>query len=434
MTAAARQGLAPVRQVLDNGAVVIVKAAATIPAVTINATVRAGSLYESDAELGVSQLVSRVIDRGSARRTAEQIAGELEGRGVTPILRVTRHALSLVCTCLAGDFELVLDVVGDLLTGPVFPDDEVAKRRGELLASIRQDADSPAATATRELLGLLYPGGHPCGRPLKGRADTVERLDRGALVRFHRARFAPSTLSLALVGDLEPERAREAAERVFGPWRARPEPEPALPRAPATAERREAVVPMMGRSQVDIAYGFSTISRKDPGYCAYELFNTALGQYAIGGRLGDSIRERQGMAYYAFSVLDASLVESPLIIRAGVNPANVERTIASIDAEVARMARDGLTAQELADCQQYLIGSMPRTLETNTGIAAFLQTAEFFGLGLDYDLRAPERLRAVTLEQANAAARRTLDPERAAVAVAGPYLKGVTPQGAAGAP
>ena len=95
----------------------------------------------------------------------------------------------------------------------------------------------------------------------------------------------------------------------------------------------------------------------------------------------------------------------------------------AIDAEIRKMGREGMTAGELADCKLYLIGSIPRMLETNQAIATFLHTAEFFGLGLDHDLRLPALLDAVTLDEANAAARRTLDPSRAAVVVAGPYTK-----------
>jgi len=148
--------------------------------------------------------------------------------------------------------------------------------------------------------------------------------------------------------------------------------------------------------------------------------NCALGQYALGGRLGESIRERQGMAYYVFSSFEGTVVEGPLVIRAGVSPANVERALASIDAEVARIALEGPTAGELADCKRFLVGSMPRMLETNAGIARFLQTVEFFGLGADYDVRLPAALEAVTLDEVRAAAA-TLSPDRAAVAVAGPY-------------
>ena len=178
---------------------------------------------------------------------------------------------------------------------------------------------------------------------------------------------------------------------------------------------------MMNKAQADIAYGFVAIARADPAYEAFRLMNNAFGQYAIGGRLGDSIRERQGMAYYVFSSLDANVVEGPLMVRAGVGPANVDRTIASIDEEVARLTRDGLTERELTESRQYLVGSLPRTLETNAGIAQFLQTIEFFGLGLDYDVRLPDLLAAVTLDDVHAAAVRVFDPARATMVVAGPY-------------
>jgi zinc protease len=196
-----------------------------------------------------------------------------------------------------------------------------------------------------------------------------------------------------------------------------------LPHPPVDREREERVIPMMNKAQTDIAYGFTTIPRSDPRFYAYTLMNNALGQYGIGGRLGDSIRERQGMAYYVYSAFDANVVEGPLIVRAGVNPANVERAISSIDEEMRRMAAEGLTPRELADCKEFLIGSIPRLLETNSAIATFLQTAEFFGLGLDHDLRLPSLLGSVTLEEANAAARQSLDVQRASVVIAGPYQR-----------
>ena len=217
------------------------------------------------------------------------------------------------------------------------------------------------------------------------------------------------------------ERAIDTGERVFGSWQKPIPGEISLSHPPADRPRHERVIPMMNKAQADIGYGFTTIVRSDPKYYAYTLMNNALGQYGIGGRLGDSIRERQGMAYYAFSSFDANVVEGPLIVRAGVNPANVDRAVASIDEEIRRMATEGLTAQELDDCKQYLIGSIPRLLETNGAIATFLQTAEFFGLGLDHDLRLPSLLDAVTLEDVNAAARQTLDVNRASVVIAGPY-------------
>jgi zinc protease len=114
-------------------------------------------------------------------------------------------------------------------------------------------------------------------------------------------------------------------------------------------------------------------------------------------------------------------VPGPLAFRAGVNPANVDRAIAIIDDELARFAAEGPTDKEVDDTKRYLIGSLPRTLETNAKIANFLQTAAFFGLGADYDRRMADLLRAVTRADVHEAARRWLDPSRAAVVIAGDY-------------
>ena len=98
---------------------------------------------------------------------------------------------------------------------------------------------------------------------------------------------------------------------------------------------------MMNKAQADVAYAFVGVRRADPRYYAAWVMNNALGQYALGGRLGDSIRERQGMAYYVYSTLDASLAEGPLMIRAGVAGPNVERTLASIDRELMLVRDEG---------------------------------------------------------------------------------------------
>ena len=423
MTTALQKGLAATRHALANGAVIISKEAHTVPAVTIQVGVRAGSIYDSNAQLGLSHLASRVLDRGTRQKTSDDIAEALDERGVSLSVGANRHVMTVSCTCLSEDFEAMLDLVGEIVMQPAFPEQEIEKRKGEVLNAIRQDEDSPAVTAMLALFEMLYPDQHPYGRPAKGNVDTVSRLGRNGLVAFHEDRFAPSLTTVVIVGDVDRQRAVAAGERVFGGWRKAAPAEVTLGHVLPARSREERVISMMNKVQADIAYGFTTIVRSDPRYYAYTLMNNALGQYGIGGRLGDSIRERQGMAYYVFSSFDANVVEGPLIVRAGVNPVNVDRAIASIDQEMRRMATDGLTTDELADCKQYLIGSIPRLLETNGAIATFLQTAEFFGLGLDHDLRLPSLLNAVTLDDVNAVARATLDVNRASVVVAGPYQR-----------
>jgi zinc protease len=423
MTTAVEKGLAASRHVLDNGTVVISKEAQTIPAVTIHVGVKAGSIYDSDSLVGLSHLTSRVLDRGTQERTTDQIAEALDERGVSLTVSANRHVMNVSCTCLSEHFEEMLDVVGEIVMQPAFPDHEIETRKGEVLSAIRQDEDNPAAVAMHALFMMLYPNQHPYGRPAKGSVDSVSRIERKDLICFHEARFAPSATTAVIVGDIGRERAVSAAQRVFGPWRKSAAGDITLPHPPAERSREERVISMMNKAQADIGYGFTTIVRSDPRYYAFTLMNNALGQYGIGGRLGDNIRERQGMAYYVFSSFDANIVEGPLVVRAGVDPANVDRAVASIDDEMRRMCADGLTPEELADCKQYLIGSIPRLLETNGAIATFLHTAEFFGLGLDHDLRLPSLLDVVSLEDVNAAARETLDIKRAAVVIAGPYQR-----------
>jgi len=415
------RGLAPTRTVLDNGAVLLAKHTSATPAVAINLAMRAGSAHDPAGKPGTAWLLSRVIDRGTASRSAADIAEELDGRGITLTMTVTRHLFSIVCTCLAEDFDAVFDLLADIVINPSVPQTELAIRKGEVVTAIRQDEDNPAVRASEALMAVLYPDGHPYGRRTKGSIDVVDALTREELCRFHDDRFAPSALTAVVVGDVEAAHVRDRAAARFEAWRRPAATAQAVASALPASERHRVVIPMMNKAQADIAYGFVTIARSDPDYYAMWLMNNIFGQYAMGGRLGDNIRERQGMAYYATSSLDANIASGPLVVRAGVAAANVDRAVASIDAEVTRMGREGATAKELADSRTFLVGAIPRALETNAAMANFLQSEELFGLGLDYDANLPELIGAVTLDHVNAAARRVMDPDRASLVIAGPY-------------
>ena len=414
-------GLNPTTTILPNGVRLLAKQTGTTPAVTISLTVRAGSVHDPLELPGVAFLLSRVIDRGTSGWSTDEIAEALDIRGVSLRVAVTRHTLSISCDCLAEDFDTVLQLLADVVRNPVIPENELVTRRGEVLTAIRQDQDSPATVAMERLMKLLYGATHPYGQPTKGTPASVGQMGRDRLQQFHREHFAPGGLSVVVVGDVMSDHVAEVVTEAFGSW----EPRTSDVRPPESPEpattRRRVVIPMMNKSQSDIGYGFTTVARADPAYYAYWLMSNIFGQYGMGGRLGQSIRERQGMAYYAFCGFEAGVIAGPLIVRAGVSGDNVDKAVASIDAEVASLAADGVTDDELANSQRYLTGSLPRQLETNAGIAAFLQEVQQFDLGLDYDLRVRDLIDRVTRDQVNEAARLTLAPERAAVVIAGPY-------------
>ena len=418
-------GLNPKRVTLDNGVTILAKSNHTTPAVSTVIGVRTGAYADPPERDGTAALCARVLDRGTVTRSADAIADELDGRGASLSVAAGRHQMALAATCLMEDFSSVLSLAADIARHPRFADDEITTRRENLISSIRQAEDDPASMAVDAFMKALY-GDHAYARKVRGTVASIEAIRRQDLVRFHQKGFDPSAITVVVVGDLEEEAAVAAVSKLFSDWtpfaKATGDKPAVVVADPKTITVRSLVsVPMMNKSQADVVYGFTGIRRSDPDHTAMSVMNNALGQYAIGGRLGDSIRERQGMAYYVLSSLDATFGPGPFSIRAGVSAANVEKTIASIDTELTLLLDKGFTQQEIDESKSYMTGSLPRQLETNAAIASFLLSIETFGLGLDYDERLPGLIGAITKDAADAAARRLLDPARATIAVAGPW-------------
>jgi zinc protease len=418
--------LNPRRVRLDNGVTVIAKSNHTTPAVSVLVGVRTGAYFDPADRDGTAALCARVLDRGTITRSADAIADDLDGRGASLSVAAGRHQMAVAATCLTEDFPTVLALAADVARHPRFADEEIETRRDNLITSIRQEEDNPAAMAADAFAKALY-GTHPYARKVRGTIAAIEAIRRQDLVRFHQKGYDPPAITVIVVGDVEEEAAIAAVSKLFGDWppsakSAAAERAPInVPDAPVITERRLVSVPMMNKSQADVVYGFAGIRRSNPDYTAFSVMNNALGQYAIGGRLGDNIRERQGMAYYVSSSLDATFGPGPFAIRAGVAAANVEKTIASIDAELNAVLEKGFTQQEIDESKSYMTGAIPRQLETNAAIASFLLSVDAFDLGLDYDARLPGLIGAVTKDAADAAAKKLLDPTRATIAVAGPW-------------
>ena len=203
--------LSPTRTTLDNGLVAIVKETRKTPIVAINLAVRAGSVCDPADAPGAANLLARVIDRGTASRSAADIAEEIDNRGISLNILVTRHLMSLVCTCLAEDFVPIFSLLGDVVMNASVPEGELATRKGEVITAIRQDEDNPFVRAAEGLMEALYGAAHPYGRRGKGTVEAVERMSRDTLVRLHRERFAPSAVTAIVVGDVHTARVQETA-------------------------------------------------------------------------------------------------------------------------------------------------------------------------------------------------------------------------------
>jgi zinc protease len=420
-TQAVCKSIAPVRRRLSNGVVLLAHESHAVPTVALNATFQAGSAQDPCTLPGVAYLTRRTIDRGTPARSADDIAATLDDRGVSLRTSLSRHTFSLSCVCLPEDFDEILGLLADIARQAEFPELELEKARLEAITSVHEDEDDPSRVVLDTIAELLYGSRHPYGRRFKGSVADLEAITRAHLLGYQRDHLRSPNLRLAIAGSVPAPAALDAAQRALDDWNGAPAGEHDIPPAAARSGRIVQVREMAGKSQSEIAYGFLTVSRTDPRYHAYWIMNNILGQFGIGGRLAENLRERQGMAYYAGSTLEAAPGDAPLLIQAGVDPLNVERALAAIDSEVTLLGRSGPTLDEVEETRDSLIGSIPRMLETNEGIAEFLLTVEQFGLGVDYDRRLPGLLHAVTLDDVRQAAAAVLDPARAAVAVAGPH-------------
>jgi zinc protease len=223
------------------------------------------------------------------------------------------------------------------------------------------------------------------------------------------------------VGAVDPVQALDKVTAVLGDWE-NPGQEalPVLPPIkPLTASVRK-MVSLPGKSQTDILLGVVGPARQAPDYLAASLGNNILGQFGMYGRIGDAVREREGLAYYAFSSVSGGLGPGPWYVSAGVNPASVERAIELIVAELRRFIQEPVTGDELADSQANYIGRLPLSMESNAGVAGALLNLERYHLDLDYYRAYPDAIRAITAQQVLETALHYLDPDRLGIAAAGP--------------
>jgi zinc protease len=162
--------------------------------------------------------------------------------------------------------------------------------------------------------------------------------------------------------------------------------------------------------------------RRSPHYLAASLGNSILGQFGMMGRIGDIVREQAGLAYNASTSLNAWIASGSWEVSAGVNPANLQKAIDLIESELTRFVSEPVSAEELSDSQANYIGRLPLSLESNQGVANALLNLERFQLGLDYYLRYPELVRAVTPAQILEVSRQYIDPRKLIVVSSGPEL------------
>lgn len=409
-----------IRHELPNGIVVLVRENHASPSVVVSGYLAVGAYDETDEEAGLAAFTASALSRGTRRRTFERLYEEVESVGASFAVSAGVHHTGFGAKSLAEDLPLVLDVLADVLRNPIFPAEEVEKLRGEILTELEERAHDTRRMAALTFRELAYPRGHPYGRSRIGYPETISRLTREDLEAFYRKGYGPRGMVIAVVGAVEAGQALTQVEEAFGDWEgAGFDRTPLPPVEPPTAVRQK-FVPIAGKTQADIVLGLPGPPRTDPAFLDAMLCNTVLGVFGMMGRLGEKVRDEQGLAYYAYSRIEGGHGPGPWTVVAGVNPVNVNRALDSIRGEIRRICEEPVPPQELADSQAFLVGSLPLRLETNEGVARAILEMEQYNLGLDYLQRYADLIREITPERVQAAAQRWLDADAYVLAIAGP--------------
>lgn len=408
------------RTVLSNGIVVLIYENFSADSFVFEGSLPAGALVNPRSQAGLADFLAEMLLRGTRHDTFETIYDRLEAVGASVGFSSGYHFTEFSGSGLVEDLDLVLRQAADALRAPTLPEDHIARVRGETLTALQMRANDTRRMAGLRFRETLYQG-HPYGISADGYPESIAALTADDLRQFHDTYFGPRGLILTLVGAIPRAEGLARLEAIFGDWQApgqQAQP-PAPPAArPVGTVRTQVVMP--GKSQADIVLGLPGPLRSAPDFQAARLANVILGVFGMMGRLGKSVREEQGLAYYAHSSLASSVGPSPWSVNTGVSPAKVEQAIASIRAEIRRMQEERVSQEELSDSQAYLTGSLPVGLETNDGLASIIGDMEVYNLGLDYLQRYANEINAVTPEQVQAAAQKYFSADDVVIAVAGP--------------
>ncbi len=417
---------------LDNGLVLLSRHHPHSPSVVVRGLLFAGAYWDPPQKMGLAAFTASMLKQGTQRYSHREIADLLESRGASLNLAGHFHTVGFGGQALSEDLPLLLELLAQVLQAPTFPPEEVEKRRAQILTSLDLRAQDPAAMADLTFDAILYRS-HPYARPEEGFPETIQAVSREDLRAFHARHYGPRRMILVVVGAVPPAQVEDLVRRYFEAWHNPKQPaEPELPPVPPLKSAVRRFVPIPEKSQADLVLGVVGPRRNSPDYFPAALGNSILGRFGLMGRLGDVVREQAGLAYYVYSALNAGLGPGPWDVHAGVAPHHVPQALDLILGEIRRFISEPVTEEELNDVKAAALGRLPLSLETNAGVAGALLNMELYGLGLDYLQRYPEWIRRVTREDVLETARRYWDPDRLAIAVAGPAFPGSEnwPQGA----
>ena len=390
-----------------------------LPMVDVRMIFDAGAVREPAGRNGLAALANGLLDEGAGGLDATGISFEFERLGAR-YSAASGYDFASVSLRSLSDPALLGPALRNLrrvITEPAFPMKAVERQKQRLLIAIERKQQSPAEIARDAYQAAIYRD-HPYAYPSDGTRESVAKLGRGDIVKFHRDNYSARNVRLVIVGDLDKEQAATLAEDLtegLAQGRA-PEPLPAV----EPLARGETIRIEHPSSQVHILLGQPGLKRGDPDYFPLYVGNHILGGGGFVSRLYEEIREKRGLSYGAYSYFAPRREAGPFTASLQTRGGQEERALQVMRETIRSFIEQGPTPEELEAAKKNISGGFPLRLDSNSKILGYIAMIAFYGLPLDYLDTFIEKVNAVTLEQIQDAFGRRLQLERFVTVMVGP--------------
>ncbi len=405
------------RETIPGGGVLLVKESRELPMVTIRVSISAGTRAEPPEKQGLANITAALLARGTRRRSSADIErlNDLLGGGIG--MEAGRDFATATLRVLTKDIERGMDLLADALRRPSFPKKEVEKTRRQIIGQFRRRKDRPSHLADVALRKRIF-GVHPYGRMVSGTPESVQKIKRADIRTFYRNWYGMKGAIFVFVGDISTARAREIVLANFKGWRAG---KAKLPDISLESPPNRFIVEKIDRTltQTTVLIGNRSLKRKHPDFYAARVMNYILAGGGFESRILNNIREEKGLVYAAYSYFAAGMDTGHWRLVLQTKNESANEAIAESLAEIRRMQEKGVTEKELADAKAFITGNFATRFLSSGRIAGYMLAIERLGFPSDYAFRYLERIRAVTKEQVQEAAKKYIHPDAAILAVVG---------------
>jgi zinc protease len=407
----------PIQKItLPNGLRLLIKENHRLPFVELQAVFQGGVLAETPGDNGITQLMGKLLLKGTGRRSAEQIATEIESVGGHIDSYAANNSFGVSAEVLNTDFALGLDLLADVMLNPTFPVEALEREREVQLASIADRRDHLLRSAGLLMRQTLF-GGTGYGLDGLGTEASLNALTVEQLRAFHAQFTVPNNCILAIFGAVNADEVRAAVEKAFATWHGAPNSARPNLKQQADAEigvpRR--VTETRDKKQAVLVVGFKGATFFDKDRYPLELIQEACSD--LGSRLFMRVREKLGLAYYVGAQNMAGLIPGYFAFYCGTAPESAEQVEAELLKEAELLCQDGLTEEELKRAKAKMLGHRKIARQELGALAHSTALDELYGLGFDNAAAEDAKIEAVTLNDILAAARKHLQQSNSVVSV-----------------